>query len=492
MNSQRSFFSKRVSSDQSKQSKLPRQSNIELFQRPISALAKHHIHELSDIREVSGSSKGATVNKKASSLLDGTEDLPRTPEGKGDDVTDSTSSEYTTPVAKSQGGKMGSMGLGSRATSAMSLPLRDVPERRSSASIFAPNRRQSSKASFQGLPKWQMPPEAPRSKSVSLRGRSDSPVRQALNKSTQSSEAMRLSPFRTFIRTTPPLDILEKGSLRSDHLEVSVHLPSPLFVGGGTIEGHIKLKVHEDTKKSKMKPMSISRLSLDVIGVEEVNDGRRWIFLSLGSELFDETHPPPPALVNSEAIRHESELSWALKPASAVVPFCVNLPLNLGPPPYLSRQASIRYILSPTAHFKVGETEGSRSTDMERTDAYCPRSTESISKPTESTAGRRLTHNVTHGSDTDCTAHGRVAPPDLGQWKQCLCRCPCSQWHTENNQKDRGAVGEDDLVLFSCCCRYGRAKRHPPATPKTKGHRACQHILDSKVKGLERCIGTHL
>ena len=295
------------------------------------------------------------MRKKASGLLDGTKDPHRTPEAQRNVTTDSTSSEYMTPVAKSQGGKMASMGLKSRATSAMSLPLREVPQRRSSASIFAQSRQESGKASFQELPKWQLPSAGRRSKSVSLRGRSDSPVRQALNKSTQSSEAMRPSPSRTFIRTTPPLDVLDKGSVRNDRLKLSVHLPSPLFVGGGTIEGHIKLEVHEDTKKGKMKPMSISRLSLDVIGVEEVNDGGRWVFLSLGAELFDKCHPPPPALVKAEAIRHESEFSWKLKPASAVIPFCINLPLNLGPPPYLSRQASIRYILSPTAHFKVAE-----------------------------------------------------------------------------------------------------------------------------------------
>ncbi len=246
------------------------------------------------------------------------------------------------------------MGLGSRATSAMSLPLRDVPERRSSASIFAQSRQGSGRASFQELPKWQVPPLAPRSKTVSLRGRSDSPVRQALNKSAQSSEAMRLSPSRTVIRTTPPLDILNRGSIRNDRIELSVHLPSPLFVGGGTIEGHIKLEVHADTKRSRSKSISINRLSIDVIGVEEVGDGRRWVFLSLGSELFDGNHPPPPALLGQQSKPHDSELSWVVKPASAVIPFCIHLPLNLGPPPYLSRQASIRYILSPTAHFKVG------------------------------------------------------------------------------------------------------------------------------------------
>jgi hypothetical protein len=249
-------------------------------------------------------------------------------------------------------------GLGSRAASALSLPLRDVPERRSSMSIFAQSLNGSRrKSSFQELPKWQVPPAPGQNQTVPARERSNSPVRHAVSKAAQSSEAVRPSPSRTFIRTTPPLEILDKGSVRSDRMELLIHLPSPLFVGGGTIEGHIKLNVQEEShsRKAKAKSISISRLSVDIIGVEEVNDGRRWVFLALGSELFDRFHPPPPVILEGQDNRYESELAWKLKPASAVIPFCINLPLNLGPPPYSSKQASIRYLLSPTAHFKVGE-----------------------------------------------------------------------------------------------------------------------------------------
>ena len=261
-----------------------------------------------------------------------------------------------TPPAKQKGKKPDPTGLGSRATSAMSLPLRDVPERRSSVSIFAQSLRGSRKPSLSEMAKSHAPAEPQQQRTISVHGRSDSPVRHALNKSTQSSDAMRPSPSRTFIRTAPPVEILERGSIRNDRVELSVHLPSPLFVGGGTIEGHIRLELHDDTsKKGRFRSISIFRLSLDVIGVEEVSDGRRWIFLSLGSELFDEKHPPPPSLVNKRRPYHDSELSWHMKPGMAVIPFCMNLPLNLGPPPYLSRHASIRYILSPTAHLKVGD-----------------------------------------------------------------------------------------------------------------------------------------
>lgn len=99
--------------------------------------------------------------------------------------------------------------------------------------------------------------------------------------------------------------------MRNNRLQMTVHLPSPLFVGGGTVEGHVSLEVDGPMSltKKKAKPMSISRLCIDVIGVEEVNDGRRWVFLSLGSELFDGSHPPPPALVGPGQADGSSELS---------------------------------------------------------------------------------------------------------------------------------------------------------------------------------------
>lgn len=194
-------------------------------------------------------------------------------------------------------------------------------------------------------------------KTITPRGRSNSPVRNAINRSTQSSDALRPSPHHTIIRTTPPLDLLDKTTVKNDRVELGVHLPSPLFVGGGTVEGHVSLTVDDAVliSRKKLKPISISRLSVDILGVEEAGDGRRWAFLALGTELFDERHPPPNALIDGRSPRFNSVLGWVLKPATATIPFCINLPLNLGPPPYASRQASIRYILCPTAHIIVGD-----------------------------------------------------------------------------------------------------------------------------------------
>jgi hypothetical protein len=248
-------------------------------------------------------------------------------------------------------------GLGSRAPSAMSLPVKDVPERRSSASALGhnPTSRQSS---VQDFPSWRLPTPSSAGLMIPFRGQSDSPVRQALQRGAVSSEGLRRSPSKTFIRPAPPLEFLDTATSRHGRINMSVQLPAPLFVGGGTIEGHINIAVDGGPlQNSKAKPIFISKLTIYIIGVEEVNDGRRWIFLSLTTDVFNESHPPPMTLVNSQIPVSHTELFWSLKPAYASIPFCVNLPLNVGPPPYTSKQAGIRYFVCPTVAIKSGDKQ---------------------------------------------------------------------------------------------------------------------------------------
>ncbi|EXJ89039.1 hypothetical protein A1O3_02103 [Capronia epimyces CBS 606.96] len=194
------------------------------------------------------------------------------------------------------------------------------------------------------------------SRVVPDRGRAESPVRRAISRAAQSSEMVRPSATRTFIRTSPPHEVLDNGSSRHPRVDLSVRLPAPLFVGGGTVEGQIVIQVDGGgPRKSKMKPIYISKASVDVIGVEEISDGRRRVFLSLATELLDRNNPPPPSLVTSQRPLPAPDLWWELKPAASALPFCVNLPLKLGPPPYASRQASIRYLLCPSVVLRVGD-----------------------------------------------------------------------------------------------------------------------------------------
>jgi hypothetical protein len=319
------------------------------------------VHELSDIREVSGSSKGGTIHKRKSVLsTDGaSEPKPALPRSTFNKTSDSLSSEYAVPATNAPAGPATPpQGLGSRAPSALSLPLTDLPLRRSSASFLGGHSATGSQnVSVSDFPSWKLPGPAQAGQSVPTRGRADSPVRAASRKDAVTTELLRHSESRTFIRTSAPLDVIENGNLRHPRVDMTVRLPSPLFVGGGTIEGQITLKVDMNAaNKSKLKPMHISKLSVDIIGVEEVSDGRRWIFLSLATELFDQAHPPPPSLVSAKTSASSAEQLWPLKSwSTGAIPFCINLPLNIGPPPYLSRQAGIRYLFCPTAVIKVGD-----------------------------------------------------------------------------------------------------------------------------------------
>jgi Arrestin (or S-antigen), C-terminal domain len=343
--------------------RFPRTTNINLFERPFSALSRHRIHELSDIREVSGSSKGGTVRKHKPTLTTVGPSEPKLtlPQSGLNKTSDSLSSEYTTPSANPPAAAATPpRGLGSRAPSALSLPLTDVPLRRSSASFLGGHSATGSRGvSVSDFPSWKLPGPAQAGHSVPSRGRSDSPVRAAIQKDAIASELLRHSASRTFIKTSPPLDVVENGNLRHPRVEMTVKLPSPLFVGGGTIEGQVALNVDANTStKSKLKPIHISKLSVDIIGLEEVSDGRRWIFLSLATELFDHKHPPPSSLVSSQDSISTTEQLWPLKSgSSAAVPFCINLPLNIGPPPYFSKQAGIRYLFCPTATIKIGSKQ---------------------------------------------------------------------------------------------------------------------------------------
>ncbi|RMZ81017.1 hypothetical protein DV738_g2421, partial [Chaetothyriales sp. CBS 135597] len=346
--------------------KLRKFHEIDLFRRAGSALANHRPHRLSDIREMSGSSRSGTVKNISSAptlaVPVPSAGEPSTPLVQHSAHTTSGPSMYATPAQHADQEKTQSNVLASQTTSSVSLPVGDGLERGSSLSIFSRSLTGSHRSSSRGLPKWRIPPVASGSNTVPNRGRADSPVRRAVERSSQSSEAARgcSSPLKTIIRTTPPLDILDRGSTRHDRLQMSIHLQSPLFVGGGTIEGQLFLDVDKGSppRRITLKPLMISRLSIDVIGVEEINDGRRWVFLALGTEVFDQQHPPPPSIVQNSDRRHGPELSWMLKAGSASLPFCLNLPLKLGPPPYLSKQASIRYLLVPSAYVQSGDKQG--------------------------------------------------------------------------------------------------------------------------------------
>lgn len=65
--------------------------------------------------------------------------------------------------------------------------------------------------------------------------------------------------------------------------------------------------------------------------------------MSIASELIDDDHPPPPAILL--ATDFDQKTFWKVKPSRCFIPFRLNLPLNVGPGPFQSVRARIRYVV---------------------------------------------------------------------------------------------------------------------------------------------------
>jgi hypothetical protein len=187
------------------------------------------------------------------------------------------------------------------------------------------------------------------------RGESHSPVRSIANRAAPvSSSSVRKVPSRTFVRPVEPYSLLQFPELRHPRIKLGIRVSSPLFMGGGTVEGRLDVTVGQssDKKKQHGKAILLGRIGVDVIGVEEVPPSRKSIFLTLATELIDINHPPPATMLAPAAERIPSAQFWTLMPSTSMLPFRLNLPLNVGPGPFHSNRARIRYILCATALIK--------------------------------------------------------------------------------------------------------------------------------------------
>lgn len=146
---------------------------------------------------------------------------------------------------------------------------RQVPERQSSLASMR-------QADLQEFPSWRLPPPNASGKLILDRGRAESPVKRSVAKDSVTSDALRLSPSRTFVRPSPPVLLLQNGSLLSKRIDLSVDLNAPIFMGGGTVEGKVNLEIDRNyPDRVKKKDLLISKLSVDVVGWELMSDGRK-------------------------------------------------------------------------------------------------------------------------------------------------------------------------------------------------------------------------
>ena len=128
-------------------------------------------------------------------------------------------------------------------------------------------------------------------------------------------------------------------------------------MGGGTVDGSLQVVLdggaHGGRRTrwaAQVEVSNVNRVSVDVLGVES-SHGKQWIFRSLASELIDEAHPPPNTMIAST--RTLSDAFWETVPSSSVLPFRLNLPVNIQHGPYRSKQARISYMICTTLAVKI-------------------------------------------------------------------------------------------------------------------------------------------
>lgn len=185
---------------------------------------------------------------------------------------------------------------------------------------------------------------------VTNHGPSRSPVKDASRRlNPVSSDVARKMPSKTLIRSPPPTDILEFSVYRHPRVKLELHISAPLFVGGGSVEGNVKIVIDDNECMKHRRSLGMATVTVDLVGFEEVVDHRRATFLAIGTDLLDTNHPPPATMVEPGNPLSPNQRFWTLKPSISALPFMLSLPLDTGPPPFQSKQANIRFLLCATA-----------------------------------------------------------------------------------------------------------------------------------------------
>ena len=132
-------------------------------------------------------------------------------------------------------------------------------------------------------------------------------------------------------------------------MKLELQVTAPLFVGGGSVEGHVKVTVDENERTRSRRSLGIGAVSVDILGFEDMRGNRKATFIAVGTDLIDTDHPPPSNMVEPANPLATDEKFWTLSPSTSSLPFMVSLPLDTGPPPFQSKSANIRFLLCATA-----------------------------------------------------------------------------------------------------------------------------------------------
>ncbi len=103
-----------------------------------------------------------------------------------------------------------------------------------------------------------------------------------------------------------------------------------------------------ETRRKSTPGLSLGRISVTLVGIERCK-GKQDMFQALSCDLIDAAHPPPASMAPDPG----SDTTWDVQPSNSTLPFRLDLPVVMGPPPYKSKKVGIIYWLSTTAEFKI-------------------------------------------------------------------------------------------------------------------------------------------
>ncbi|KAI9692230.1 MAG: hypothetical protein M1822_006460 [Bathelium mastoideum] len=135
-------------------------------------------------------------------------------------------------------------------------------------------------------------------------------------------------------------DLLDFPNYKHPKMKLELQIGAPLFVGGGNVEGNVRV-IPNDTERRRTRNAFLESIVIDLIGVEELSGTKRSVFLNLSTELDCPDQ-------GSRTAQGRSELLYPYSSTSCSTPFSINLPLDVGPPPFNSKHARIRYVLAST------------------------------------------------------------------------------------------------------------------------------------------------
>lgn len=102
------------------------------------------------------------------------------------------------------------------------------------------------------------------------------------------------------------------------------------------------------TRRKSTAGLALSKISATLVGVERCK-GRQDMFRALSSDLIDAAHPPPASMAPDPG----PDTTWDVQPSSSTLPFRLDLPVVMGPPPYKSKKVGISYWLCTLAEFEI-------------------------------------------------------------------------------------------------------------------------------------------